>query len=130
LKILRQQPLPAYGVFTRAELLLRVQAQQNSEAGLATQSLQTWLADHPRDAGAWQQLATIYAAQGRVVGAIRAQAEVNVSQLDYPAALTRLKAAQEMVRKRGVGADHIEASIVDTRTRQVEAIVREQLLER
>ena len=95
-----------------------------------TQSLQTWVADHPRDAQAWQLLASAYAAQGRTLSSIRAQAEVNVAQLDYPAALSRFKTAQEWARKGGAGTDHFEASIVDTRTRQVESLVREQALER
>jgi predicted Zn-dependent protease len=75
-------------------------------------------------------LASAYAAQGKTLSAVRAEAEVNVVQLDYAAALSRLKAAQDMARK-GVGArDHIEASIIDTRTRQVELLVREQAVER
>jgi len=95
-----------------------------------TQNLQTWVADHPRDAQAWQLLATAYAAEGRTLSSIRAQAEVDVAQLDYPAALSRFKTAQEWARKGGAGTDHFEASIVDTRTRQVESLVREQALER
>jgi uncharacterized protein (DUF2345 family) len=53
-----------------------------------------------------------------------------VAQLDYAAALEQLKAAQNMVRQGSGGADHIEASILDTRTRQVELLVREQAVER
>ena len=96
----------------------------------AAQALQTWLADHPRDAQAWQLLATAYAAVGRPVAAIRAEAEVNVAQLDYAAARTRFKAAQDMSRSSKQAADHIEASIVDTRARQMESLLREQALER
>jgi predicted Zn-dependent protease len=129
---------------SRAELFLSAQAQvQLGAAGSAsgqpraagsltatTQQLQTWVADHPRDAQAWQLLSSTYAAEGRTLSSIRAQAEVNVAQLDYPAALSRFKTAQEWARKGGAGTDHFEASIVDTRTRQVESIVREQALER
>jgi predicted Zn-dependent protease len=130
----------------RVELLLRAQAWLKrgasapnggavaAEAQQAmtsiTQSLQTWVADHPRDAQAWQLLASTYAAQGRTLSSIRAQAEINVAQLDYTAALARFKAAQDWVRKQGAGVDHYEASIVDTRTRQIESMVREQALER
>jgi predicted Zn-dependent protease len=114
----------------RAELLLSVQAQPPGAADAATQLLQVWLADHPRDAGAWQLLATTYAAQGRMVGSIRAQAEVNVAQLDYAAALVRFKAAQDEGRKGKSVTDYIEASIVDTRVRQLESTLREQALER
>ena len=134
---------------SRAELFLAAQAQvqlgaagpaaagaaadqQRPASSLAatTQQLQTWVADHPRDAQAWQLLSSTYAAEGRTLSAIRAQAEVNVAQLDYPAALIRFKTAQEWARKGGAGTDHFEASIVDTRTRQVESTVREQALER
>lgn len=115
----------------RAALFLRAQAGvQAGQAAPATQSLQTWLADHPRDAQAWQLLASAYATQGKTLSAIRAEAEVNVTQLDYGAALARLKAAQELARKGTAAGDHIEASIVDTRTRQVELLVREQAVER
>ena len=95
-----------------------------------TQSLQTWVAGHPRDAHAWQLLSSAYAAQGHTLRSIRAQAEVNVAQLDYPAALARFKSAQEWARREGAGVDHHEASIVDTRARQMELRVREQTLER
>jgi predicted Zn-dependent protease len=120
---------------SRVELFLRVQAQlqiraQNSQMAQAAQQLQTWLTDHPRDAQAWQLLSSAYAAQGRTLGAIRAEAEVNVAQLDYVAAHTRLKAAQELIGKGGAGVDHIEASIVDTRARQIEQLLRENSVER
>jgi predicted Zn-dependent protease len=133
---------------SRAELFLAAQAQvqlaaagpaapaasgqQRPASGLATttQQLQTWVAEHPHDAQAWQLLSSTYAAEGRTLSSIRAQAEVNVAQLDYPAALSRFKTAQDWARKGGAGTDHFEASIVDTRTRQVESTVREQALER
>ncbi|HSV34166.1 MAG TPA: peptidase M48, partial [Ramlibacter sp.] len=91
--------------------------------------LQTWVALHPRDAQAWQLLAGAYAALGQTLRAIRAEAEVQVAHLDYQAAMDRFKAAQDQARKGG-GGDHIEASIVDTRARQVELLLREQALER
>jgi hypothetical protein len=53
-----------------------------------------------------------------------------VAHLDYAAAIDRFKAAQELVRRGGAGGDHIEASIIDTRTREVESLLREQALER
>jgi predicted Zn-dependent protease len=101
-----------------------------SATSFVTQRLQTWVAGHPRDAQAWQLLASAYAAEGRTLSSIRAQAEVHVAQLDYPAALSRFKTAQEWARKGGAATDHFEASIVDTRARQVELLVREQALER
>ena len=64
--------------------------------------------------------------------AIRAEAEVQVARLDYGAALDRLTAAQNLVRRspNGAGQDHIEASIIDTRLRLAESRLREQALER
>lgn len=117
---------------SRVELFLAVQAQlllSPDSLVTITQNLQTWVAEYPHDAQAWQWLASAYEAQGRTLGAIRAQAEAHVAQLDYPAALTRFKTAQEWARKGGAGTDHFEASIVDTRARQVEALVKEQAQE-
>ncbi len=115
---------------SRAELFLLAQVRQASSPQRVTPSLQTWVAEHPLDASAWQLLATNLSAQNRVVESIRAQAEVSAAQRDYPAALAQLKAAQDLIRKGAARADHIEASIVDTRTRQIESTVREQALER
>jgi predicted Zn-dependent protease len=116
---------------SRATLLMRAQTDTLSGKAEATaQTLQTWLADHPRDAQAWQALAAANAAMGRPVAAVRAEAEVNVAQLDYGTAFTRFKAAQDLARKSSVPADHIDASIVDTRARQMESTLREQALER
>lgn len=102
----------------------------SGKADRAAQSLQTWLADHPRDAQAWQLLALANQGLGRTVAAVRDEAEASMAQLDYNAAQTRFKAAQNLARKSTAGADHIEASIVDTRARQVELLLREQALER
>lgn len=115
----------------RPEALLVAQAQvQSGRASDAAQKLQTWVATRPRDAAAWQQLSAAYAAQGQRLRAVRAEAEGRVAQLDYAAALDRFKAAQDLVRQGAAGGDHIEASIVDTRARQVESLLREQTLER
>lgn len=107
-----------------------------AQASNAAQRLQVWVAAHPRDAQAWQLLSSAYAVQGQTLQAIRADAETQVALLDYAAALDRFKAAQELWRQRRVGnaangaADHIEASIIDTRKRQVELLLKEQALDR
>ena len=75
-------------------------------------------------------LSQAYAAQGRLISGIRADAEANVAHLDYAAALARLRSAQDLIRADRKGVDHIEASIVDTRARQIEVLAREQALER
>jgi len=118
------------GKLPRPEQFLAAQALTRTEqSGLAAQQLQTWLAQHPRDAQAWQLLAAANTAQGRTVSAIRAEAEAFALHQDYEAARNRLKAAQDLARKSG-GGDYIEMSIVDTRLRQMEGRLREQALER
>ncbi|MBU2288476.1 MAG: peptidase M48, partial [Gammaproteobacteria bacterium] len=94
-----------------------------------------WVAVHPRDATAWRTLSSLYGAQGDTLRAIRSDAEANVATLDYPGARDRLRAAQELVRtslQGGPGAvpvDHYEASIIDTRARAVDVLVKEQAAE-
>jgi len=121
----------------RPELLLGGQvALQSGQVALwlaLTERLQLWVAEHPRDAQAWQLLASAYVAQRQPLRALRAEAEVRVAQLDPAAALDRLKAAQDLLRQGSSlnpSADHIEASIIDTRRRQLESALREQALER
>ncbi len=117
----------------RAELLLRAQVQvRNGDAARAATALYLWTVDHPRDLGAWRALGAAYEAQGRLVAAIRAQAQADGLQYDWTAALGRLRAAQDLVRKGQWGAhgpDHIEASIVDTRAREIVQLIREQATE-
>lgn len=91
--------------------------------------LSTWVADHPKDASAWRLLAVAYGYQNLTARAIRADAEAQVAQLDYPAALDRLRAAQAMLRNNPASGDFIDASIIDTRARQVDALVKEQVLQ-
>jgi predicted Zn-dependent protease len=121
----------------RPELFLAAQiAAQAGPAGGASdlaQRLQVWVGAHPHDAQAWQLLSGVYASQNQTLGAIRAEAEVQVARLDYAAALDRFRAAQEVSRQGGVVnslAEHIDASIIDTRRRQVELLLKEQSLER
>jgi predicted Zn-dependent protease len=87
------------------------------------------VAAHPKDAMAWQLLALAYGQQNQTVRAIRADAESRAAQLDYPAALDRLKAAQSLMRSNPSSADYVEGSIIDTRTRQVELLIKKQALQ-
>ena len=114
------------------QLLAASVALRQGQPDHAAQQLQTWVALHPRDAQAWQILSGAYAAQGQTLRAIRADAESQVAQMDYAAAQDRFKAAQEVARElaRKGTADHIEASIIDTRSRQVALLLREQAVER
>ena len=105
----------------RTQVLLRA-GQAQDMAG----PLQTWLATHPRDAGAWQLLASVWQAQGQVLRSVRAEAEAHAARYDYAAAVDRFKAGQDVARKGSAPADFVEASIIDTRLRAVEALAREQ----
>lgn len=127
--------VPAAGEITRTgrpELLMRAAfLTQNDQSAQAADLLRNWLAEHPRDAAAWQTLAAAYAAQGQPLHAIRAEGEVQMAYLDYAGAVDRFKAARALSEKgRNPPEGHIEASIIDTRLRQAESLLREQALER
>ena len=95
--------------------------------------LDAWVMAHPQDAGAWQQLANVAAAQRLTLRALRAEAEVQAASLDFPAAVDRFKAAQDFATRSGLGGqpgDHIEASIIDTRLRQMQATAKDLAKER
>jgi predicted Zn-dependent protease len=126
-------PALGAGPVARPEILLAARAQlrvgQNFEAA---QALQLWVTSHPGDAQAWQLLSGAYAAQGQKLRAIRAEAEAQVALLDYAGAMDRFRAAQDLVRKTPAGSsvDHIDASIIDTRTREIQLLLTEQAAER
>ena len=111
-------------VLTQAKLLMAAQ-----RSAVVSSRLQSWVAGHPKDAMAWQLLAASYGGQSQPVRAIRADAEGRAAQLDYPAALDRFKAAQGLMRSNPGSADHVEASIIDTRARQIESLIKEQALQ-
>ncbi len=129
LAALRAEALAAPG---RAALLLGARAAATSgDARLldaASQRLQTWLVLQPDDAPAWQALATVAQQQGQPVRAARAGAEAQRAQLDVNGALDRIKSAQALARQQR-NVDHAELSIIDTRRREFERLVREQYCE-
>lgn len=115
----------------RPELLLKAQALTRlGRAQEVTGDLQTWVVIHPQDAAAWQALASAWQASGQVLRSIRAEAEAHAAHYDFAAAVDRLKAGQLMARTSGKSVDFIEASIIDTRLRAVELLLREQAAER
>jgi predicted Zn-dependent protease len=114
----------------RAELLTQARALMAAGRALdVSQALRVWVAEHPKDALAWQLLAQAYGQQNQPVRAIRADAESRVAQLEYTGALDRLKAAQALMRSQPGSADYVDGSIIDTRARQVESMVKEQALQ-
>ena len=106
----------------KSEILLKL-----NQAGPMASPLQTWVTDHARDGSAWQMLARVWRSQGQEMRALRAEAEAQVAHYDYAAAVDRFKAAQDFARKSGGQADYFEASIIDTRLRAVQELLREQL---
>ena len=80
----------------------------------------------PHDAQAWNLLAGLLTSQGQALAGLRAEAEAQVARLDWEGALDRFRAAQELAKRSQLkAAEHIEASIVDTRLREVQARWRE-----
>jgi predicted Zn-dependent protease len=119
----------------RPQLMLQAQvALQLNQASMLNavgQSLQTWLVSQPHDALVWQTLGSLYSAQSQPLRALRAQAEAQAARLDYTGAVDRLRAAQDLMRANeaaGSTADHIDASIIDTRQRELQALLKQQAL--
>jgi len=90
----------------------------------SNEALQNWVSLHPRDPLAWSMLAQGEEALGQRLRALRAQAEARAALGDINGAIDRLRAAQNLVRS-GAANDFIEASVVDARLRQLEALRRE-----
>ena len=144
LALLADSAKPALGTERlRPEQMLLAQAQiRLGQAAQVAETLRLWVATHPRDAMAWQWLAASYTQLNQPLRAVRADAESRIAEQDYAGAQERFKAAQDLA-KNAVGvagtagaaggqgrADHIEASIIDTRARAVALLLREQALER
>lgn len=115
----------------RPEMLLRTQALLRTGAAADMAGpLQTWVATHPRDAAAWQALAQVWQQSQQPLRAVRAEAEAQAARYDYAAAVDRFKAGQDLARRSSAAADYIEASIIDTRLRAMESLLKEQAAER
>jgi predicted Zn-dependent protease len=123
----------------RPLLLLRAQAtldarRQGAPGGApaalraSTEALQTWVAEHRRDAPAWALLSATSAAAGLRLRSLRADAESRAAQGDLNAAIDRLRAAQSVARA-STEPDFIEASIVDARLRELQWQRRQWVLE-
>lgn len=89
-------------------------------------ALQTWVATHPQDALAWAALSQAWGRLGQPLRALRADAESRLALGDLSGALDRLRAGQRQSRG-ATGVDFIEASVIDSRLRTVEAQRRDLL---
>ncbi|MCZ8175624.1 MAG: M48 family metalloprotease [Burkholderiaceae bacterium] len=117
----------------RAQLLLDLhRARPGSEApGLraSTEALQTWLAEHPQDATAWERLSGTADALGQRLRSLRAAAEARAMLGDLTGAIDRFRVAQQAARGAQGQQDFIEASVIDVRLRDVTAQRRELQVE-
>ena len=131
-------PAPAAGHSDRPQMLLRAQVAldlRRSDPSAAppalrasTEALQTWLADQPQDAAAWDLVAATSDALGLKLRSMRAAAEARAVVGDLTGAIDRLRAAQTASRT-AAGQDFIEASVIDTRLRLFTAQRRQLALE-
>ena len=127
------------GPETRAPMMLRAQAaldwqRQGSmlaaaELRRSTEALQTWVSGHKRDGAAWAMLSGTADAIGLRLRSLRANAEARAAEGDLSGAIDRLRAAQQAARTASVGQDFIEASIIDSRLRDLQGQRRQLALE-
>jgi len=82
--------------------------------------LQTWVAVHPNDALAWTAIGQSWARLGVPLRSLRAEAESRFALGDLAGAADRLRAGQRLARNGGA-TDFIDASVIDSRLRVVEA---------
>ncbi len=104
----------------QAALAQRRTATEGDAAPLrsSAEALQIWVAEQPQDAAAWESLAAVNDALGFRLRAMRAGAEARAVLGDLTGAIDRLRAAQSFSRT-AAGQDFIEASVIDTRLRQI-----------
>ncbi|WP_343591523.1 M48 family metalloprotease [Paracidovorax wautersii] len=115
----------------RPELIMRTQALLRANASAEMIGpLQTWVATYPRDATVWQLLAAVWQQQGDTLRSVRAEAEAQAARYDYQAAVDRFRAGQDLSRKSTAASDYVEASIIDTRLRAMQSLLKEQAAER
>jgi predicted Zn-dependent protease len=131
---IRRLDSPLLTPAARAALLLRGQAALALSRANATgaaddlrqsvEALQSWLSIHRYDALAWELLSQCADMQGQRLRSLRAQAEARAALGDISGAIERLRAAQAQVRS-GETNDYIEASVIDSRLRDLQAQQRQ-----
>ncbi|WP_310462501.1 M48 family metalloprotease [Sphaerotilus sp.] len=109
---------------SRAGLLLgaRLASLPGSETALVSRTredLQTWVALHADDAGAWLALAQVNERQGASLAALRAHAEARFAQGDLSGAVDRLRAGQRLARSKGA-VESMDGVIIESRLKAIE----------
>lgn len=116
-------------LMAQAEALLRLPP--HTARTSVTQQLRTQVTRVPHDAQAWNTLSRMLALQGQTLPSLRAEGEAQMARMDWAGAVDRFRAAQDWAKNNRLQAgDHIEASIVDTRLRQAQALIKEMQAER
>ena len=120
----------------RPRLLLRAHCllamKQTASAQEASEAVQNWLAEHPRDGLAWDLAAQALHQTGDDLRSLRADAESRAVRWDEGGAIDRLRAGQALSKRlsqegRLDRAGQMESSIIDSRLRSLEAQRRELL---
>jgi predicted Zn-dependent protease len=129
------QPSSMVAQWPRPELVTVAQAlahlPQHPAMASAVQQLRLQVQNTPHDAQAWNLLGTLLAGQGQKLASLRAEGEAQLVRMDLQGALDRFRAAQDVARTGQLKpGDHIEASIVDTRVRELQEQLREMQKER
>ena len=123
-------PSPRPLLLARAQAALDASRSGNMAALRAsTEALQTWVAERRNDATAWALLAQCAEGLGLRLRALRADAEAHAALGDIGGAMERLRAAQRQARSDTSAPDFIEASIIDSRLRDLNAQRRAQIAE-
>lgn len=94
----------------------------------ATESLQTWVAEHKRDALAWQMLSRCAEPLGLRLRSLRAGAEAAYANGDVLGAVDRLRVARQIAQETR-SDDYIETSVIQARLRELEGERRRLLAE-
>ena len=115
--------------FRRPELMVLAQVLQrlpdHALMPLVKTQLREMVHQTPLDAQAWDRLSGLLSVQGQALAALRAAGEAQSARLDWPGAVDRFRAAQELAVKGRLQPDeHIEASIVDVRLRHARERLR------
>ena len=95
----------------------------------SAEALQTWVSVNRLDAEAWSSLGQVWGALNQPLRALRADAEARYALGDWVGAMDRLRAGQRLAKRTAASstaataanADFIEASVIDSRLRDIEA---------
>ena len=108
---------------SRPRLLLETQVALTLNDGARVKRqgelLQAWVSEHRNDSLAWATLSSCAERQGQALRAVRALAESYAANGDLGGAIDRLRAGQRLARS-STGVDFIDASVIDSRLRDLE----------